>query len=186
MISRLLLLIFAFSLLLSGCTEKAVKVEPGESRDLPEEAFQSVEEPAATPTLTDEEINYRSKFPPGPTPTPLPMEINAYGCEPGIFHTQAKEPLMGQIVVYINQIVYNWGEQGSIELLLKNRPAKDIKITGISLFEAQDLIVGILVSPRAPEGVYDARLKIGDKTFLLERMFKVRRDSPPSLSPGQE
>ncbi len=183
MISRLLPIIFASSLLLSGCTEKVVKVESSEPRYIPEKAPQPANEPVPTPTLTDEEIKYRSKFPPGPTPTPLPMEINAYGCEPGIFYTRTKGPLMGQIVVFINQIVYNWGEQGSIELLLKNRPAKDIKITGISLFEAQDLIVGILVSRGAPEGVYDARLKIGDKTFLLERMFEVRHDSPPSTSP---
>lgn len=175
MISSLFFFIFAFSLLFSGCTTEAVKVESSEPRYAPEASVQ----PEATPPLTDEEIKYRSKYPVGPTPTPLPMEINAYGCEPGIFYTRTKGPLMGQIVVYINQSIYNWGEQGSIELLLKNRPAKDIRITGISLFEAQDLIVGILVSPQAREGVYDVRLKIGDKTFLLERMFEVRHDSPP-------
>lgn len=183
MVTRIFLITLFSFLLLSGCTEKVVKVESSEPRYAPETPSEPMVPPVATPTLTDEEIKYQSKFPPGPTPTSLPMEINAFGCEPGIFYTRSKGPLIGQIVVFINQIVYNWGEQGSIELLLKNRPAKDIKITGISLFEAQDLIVGILVSHSAPEGVYDARLKIGDKTFLLERIFEVRHDSPPSASP---
>ena len=118
-----------------------------------------------TPTKSAAEIKYEKKYPKKPTPTPLPLGINSFGCEPRVF-LAGKDRQSGQLLVFINQIVYEKIKSESISFELNGQPAKGIEISGTDLFEAQDLIVNFIVSDHATIGRYDARIIIKDQSFF--------------------
>ena len=62
----------------------------------------------------------------------------------------------------------------NVVLELGGKPAAGITLTGVELFEAQDLLVNFEVTPEAPVGHYDARIHLGENEFFLADVFEVR------------
>lgn len=111
-----------------------------------------------------------------PIPSPPPMGVHGYHCDPPIIQLREGRN-RGQIVVFLSKIVYEEVLRENIQFELQGKPSRHITIHNASLFEAQDLLIDIEVQPEAELGRYDARIRIGGTTFFLPDVFEVRRSA---------
>jgi len=173
------ILLLAAATLLSACGRPSLQEEGPASTTVIESRPKVPAAPPASPsptaTKTPEELKYGKDLrPSGPTPTPLPLAINAYGCHPAVLYTEADWP-QAQLVVFLNKIVYEKMTLENVSFELNGEPAHDIEMLGVDLFEAQDLLVNFRVTPKTPLGQYDARIEIAGESFFLKRIFEVHR-----------
>jgi hypothetical protein len=138
------------------------------------ESVQIPASPTPTATLDPVEAKYKSKYPSGPTPTPMPLDVRGYGVEPTNVLYRDNQGTEAQLIVFFNTIIYEPLPDNPVVLLHEGRPAKNIEEKGVGLFEAQDLLYNFRIGPDTPAGFYDARVRVKEKTYFLENVFEIR------------